>query len=71
MYELKMLCLGQNFIISWFTNPPTVIFQKEEKKSILKIIFLFYQPTPNINCFFEKKRYIFEVLSVSFWEWHC
>ena len=24
--------LGQNFFISWFTNPPTVIFRKVEKK---------------------------------------
>ena len=23
---------GQNFFICWFTNPPTVIFQKAEKK---------------------------------------
>ena len=24
--------LGQNFFISWFTNPPTVVFRKVGKK---------------------------------------
>ena len=32
-----------------FTNPPTVIFRKVEKKS--EIIFLFYPPTLNDICF--------------------
>ena len=27
-------CLGQNVFISWFTNPPTVIFQKVEQNKI-------------------------------------
>ena len=27
-----LIFLGQNFFISWFTNPPTVIFQKVGKK---------------------------------------
>ena len=26
--------LGQNIFISWFTNPPTVIFRKVEKNQI-------------------------------------
>ena len=26
------MTLGQNFFISWFTNPPTVIFRKVGKK---------------------------------------
>ena len=34
------LILGQNFFISWFTNPPTVIFWKVEKKK--KIYFKNY-----------------------------
>ena len=44
LYEIKQHCqaendtlkvdsqLGQNFFISWFTNPPTVIFGKVGKK---------------------------------------
>ena len=42
--------LGQNFFISWFTNPPTVIFRKVGKKYNLfsKIFCLFYPPTLNI-----------------------
>ena len=31
---LPKIKLGQNFFISWFTNPPTVIFRKVEKKII-------------------------------------
>ena len=48
--------LGQNFFISWFTNPPIVIFCKVEKKLISKIIFIFYPPTLNIICFVEKNN---------------
>ena len=49
--------LGQNFFISWFTNPPTVIFRKVgKKKLILKNFFLFYPPTLSIICFVEKKN---------------
>ena len=48
--------LGQNFFISWFTNPPTAIFQKEEKNIISKIIFLFYPPILNIICLGEKNN---------------
>ena len=45
---------GQNFFISWFTNPATVIFRKVEiKKLISKIIFIFYPLTLNIVCFVE------------------
>ena len=32
--------LGQNFFISRFTNPPTVIFPKVGKKINLEIFFL-------------------------------
>ena len=40
-FPINMLGLGQNFLIRWLTNPPTVIFQKvEEKKS--KIIFFYF-----------------------------
>ena len=50
--------LGQNFFISWFTNPPTVILRKVGKKKILisKIFILFYPPTLNIICFVEKNN---------------
>ena len=30
---------GQNFFISWFTNPPTVIFRRVEKKIISNFFF--------------------------------
>ena len=34
--------LGQIFFISWFTNPPTLIFQKVEKrKNIIELFFYF------------------------------
>ena len=46
--------LGQNFFISQFTNPPTVIFLKVEKK--FNFLFLFYPPTLNIICFVEKNN---------------
>ena len=36
-------------------NPPTIIFQKGEKKNS-KIIFLFYPPTLNTICFLEKNN---------------
>ena len=52
--------LSQNFIISRFTDPSTVIFRKVNKKP--KIIFIFYPPTLNmlnIICFVENKN-IFE-----------
>ena len=39
-------------------NPPTVIFQKVEKKIISKIIFLFYPLTLNIICLVEKKIFL-------------
>ena len=48
--------LGQNFFITRFTNPPTVIFQKLEKKIISKIIYLSYPPALNIICFVEKNN---------------
>ena len=51
--------LGQNFFISCFTNPPTVIFRKVEKKKLISNFFLFYPPTLNIICFVEKKNDIF------------
>ena len=34
--------LGQNFFISWFTNPPTVIFWKVEKKLIPNFFFYYF-----------------------------
>ena len=37
-------------------NPPTVIFQIEEKKLISKKFFLFYPLTLNIICFIEKNN---------------
>ena len=40
--------LDQNFFISWFTNPSTVIFQKAEKNSKKN-----YPPTQNIICFVD------------------
>ena len=43
------------FFISCFTNPPTAIFRKLEKKS--KIISIYYSPTLNISCFAEKIIY--------------
>ena len=52
--ETNFVILGQNFFISWFTNPPTVIFQKVEKKNSKKC-FIFYPPTLNIISFVEKK----------------
>ena len=37
------LNLRQNFLISWFTNPPTVIFRKvEEEKNISKKFFCYF-----------------------------
>ena len=30
--KMTIYPLGQNFFISWFTNPPTVIFRKVGKK---------------------------------------
>ena len=65
--SIILLNLGQIFFISWFTNHPTVIFQKVEKE-ILNFFFLFYPPALNIICFVEKK---IEVLFVYFWERHC
>ena len=44
--------------MSWFTNPLTVIFQKEEK-IISQTIFIFYLLTLNIICLVEKKNNIF------------
>ena len=70
LFFLASSFLRPEFFISWFTNPPTVIFRKVEKKLISKSIFISYLPTLNIICFDEKKN-IFEVLSVYFWEWHC
>ena len=58
--------LRPDFFICWFTNPPTAIFRKLDKKKIFqKLFFLFYPQTLNIICLVEKK-YIFEVLSVHF-----
>ena len=34
--------LGHNFFISWFTNPPTLIFCKVEKKNYLLKSFLYF-----------------------------
>ena len=47
----------QNFFICLFTNPPSVIFRKVERKIISKIIFLFYPPTLSIICFLKKMRF--------------
>ena len=56
------------FFISWFTNPPTVIFRKVEKNIFSKIVFIFYPQAQNIICFVEKITYstYFEVLAVFF-----
>ena len=45
-----------DFFISWFKNPPIVIFQKVEKKKILIFFISFYPPTLNI---IWKKKNIF------------
>ena len=34
--------LGQNFFISWITNPPTIIFRKLEEKKIISKKKIFY-----------------------------
>ena len=49
---LYNMSLRPDFLISTFTNPPTVIFQKVEKKNISNF---FYPPTLNSICFVEKK----------------
>ena len=58
MIDLIYMFKAWIFFICWFTNPPTLIFRKVEKKKkfISKIIFLFYLPTLNIVCFVEKKN---------------
>ena len=43
--------LRPDFLLVDFRTPPTVIFRKDEEKSIF---FLFYPPTLNIICFVEK-----------------
>ena len=50
--ELIVAYLGQNFLINLLKNPPTVIFQKVEKKkkNYFKYFFYIYQPTLNIIC---------------------
>ena len=54
MYHNQM-GLGQNFFISGFTNPPTVIFGKVEKNKtlFLKLFFHFIRQL-SITCFIEK-----------------
>ena len=52
--------LGQNFFISWFTNPPTVIFRKVETKIISIFFYIFYPPTLNIICKVEKNSIFFK-----------
>ena len=56
MYQTAM-SLGQNFFITWFTNPPTAIFRTVGKKKKFLIFFLFYPPTLNIICLVEKIIY--------------
>ena len=51
--------LGQNFFISWFTNPPTVIFRKEEKNKKIKksnIIFYILSTDSNFQLLRWKKK---------------
>ena len=48
--------LRPEFCISWFTNPPTVIFRKVEKNKIQFLFFFFILSA-------DSKYY--------FWEWHC
>ena len=46
--------------MSWFTNHPTVILGKVEKKlNFLNYFFSFYPPTVNIICFEEKIKIYF------------
>ena len=54
--QLMMIyTLGQIFFISSFTNPPTVIFWKVEKKKIISKIIFFYPQTLDIIRLVEKK----------------
>ena len=56
---LQYICFnlmwGQNFLISWFTNPPTVIFRKGKKKKSSKIIFFILCATSKYYLFPWKK----------------
>ena len=45
---ISELDLGQNYFIGWFTNPPTVIFQKVEKY----ILFFIFILSTDFNFFF-------------------
>ena len=62
---IKLSYFGQIFFISWFTNPPTVIFRK-----VKKIYYLFHFIRRLCIIFVSLKKNIFEVLSVYFWEWY-
>ena len=53
-----MVSIRPDFFYQLISNPPTVIFNKEEKKIknlISKIIFLFYQQTLNYLFDFVEK----------------
>ena len=50
------LDFGQNFFISWFSNLPTVIFQKVEKKNLVSKIFFFILSTDSIYYLFRWKK---------------
>ena len=52
---MMIYTLGQIFFISSFTNPPTVIFWKVEKKKIISKIIFFYPQTLDIIRLVEKK----------------
>ena len=57
--------LGQNLFSRWFTNPPTVIFQKVEKK-ILK--FFFVLSADSLILFVSLKKKIFFWLCLCIFE---
>ena len=53
VWDFCLIHLGQNFFISWFTNPPTVIFQKVKKKNNFKKFFFLFIRLLDIICFVE------------------